>query len=469
MAPSGADDWRAAAEVESYGFTWGSCRHGDEPWKQFHAVDLVRAAARGKPFWHAEAYGGPLWMQPQVIGKPRDEGRIASPEDIRYWDLVSSCGARPGCSTCAGGRCSTGRSSARSAPTRLDGSRTDRSEMAPASAGGPTTPRRPLWQSRPVRARSASSTCPRPSSSATPSRATPTSMPAPLQGAYQAFFDHNIQADWVHIDHIAERDALYLPFPVMLTQQTADRLRQWVEAGGTLIAEGCPAYFGDRGHVGATQPNLGLDELFGARESYVEFTPDLLGDLRFHLHGMPVWGGIFMQAYEPTTGTPVGWYDDGRVAAVDNAYGQGRTRLIGTMAGAGYAAHRDGRFPTAGQPPLDHRPWSAALAFAGKAQHVRCSEPRVKARLHDGPGGTYLWVANPTRHPLPVRLELSAAWGPFSSCHSLWGGEASADGRWRRSASYADRPRARRCRARASVGQRIGLILAPAHNLCYYP
>jgi len=247
-----------------------------------------------------------------------------------------------------------------------------------------------------------------------------------MQGAYQAFFDQNIQADWVHIDHIAEYDALYLPFPVMLTQQTADRLRQWVEAGGALIAEGCPAYFGDRGHVGTTQPNLGLDELFGARESYVEFTPDLLGDLRVHLQGMPVWGGIFMQAYEPTTGTPIGWYEDGRVAAVDHACGRGRTRLIGTMAGAGYAAHRDDRFPT-GEPAAF---WTAALSFAGKTQHVRCSNPRVKARLHDGTGGTYLWVANPTRRPLPVRLELGAAWGPYSSCRSLWGGEASADGRF---------------------------------------
>ena len=69
---------------------------------------------------------------------------------------------------------------------------------------------------------------------------------------------------------------LYLPFPLMLSRATAERLRAWVEAGGTLIAEGCPGYFGDHGHVGTVQPNHGLDALFGARESYVEFTPDLL-------------------------------------------------------------------------------------------------------------------------------------------------------------------------------------------------
>lgn len=43
--------------------------------------------------------------------------------------------------------------------------------------------------------------------------------------------------------------------------------------GGKLISEGCPAYFGDPRHVGTVQPNFGLDELFGAKESYVEITP----------------------------------------------------------------------------------------------------------------------------------------------------------------------------------------------------
>ena len=186
------------------------------------------------------------------------------------------------------------------------------------------------------------------------------------------------------------------------------------------MSEGCPGYFGDGGRVGTAQPNLGLDEVFGAREGYVEFTPDLLGDLTFNLSGTPVRGGLFLQAYEPAGGTAVGWYEDGRVAAVDHTFGKGRTRLVGTMAGAGYAAHPGDRSAAF---------FAECLAFAGKQPHVRCSEPHVKARLHGGSGGTYLWVANPARRPLPVRLELDEAWGPFSSARSLWGAEATAAGR----------------------------------------
>lgn len=421
MALHAADDWRAASEVDSYGYTWGSCRHGDEPWKQFHAVDLVRAACRGKRFWHAEAYAGPLWLQPNVLNKPRDEGRIATPEDIRYWDLVSFMAGATGLFYLRWRPLLDGPLFGAFGPYGMDGSRTPRSSMA-SRIGRWVSAREQerLWKSKPVRGEIGILYVPETQLFTYAQQGSTDYCARSMQGAYRGFFDLNVQADWVHINHIEEYAALYLPFPVMLSQKTADRLRRWVEAGGMLISEGCPGYFGDRGHVGTIQPNLGLDEVFGAKECYVEFTPDLLGDLTFNLNDLPARGGLFLQAYEPTSGTAVGWYDDGRVAVVDNAFGRGRTRLVGTMPGAGY----DGG---GGHWPI--RFFAEALAFAGAEQHVRCSDPRVKARLHDGEGGTYLWIANPTRQPIPVRLELADAWGPFASACSLWGAEAAVDGR----------------------------------------
>jgi beta-galactosidase len=169
--------------------------------------------------------------------------------------------------------------------------------------------------------------------------------------------------------------------------------------------------------VGTVQPNLGLDRLFGVRESYVEFTPDLLGDLRLEVNGKPVWGGLFLQAYEPVTAQAAGFYEDPQLgnhgpAACDHQFGEGRVRLVGSMCGYGYAAHPGDRSPAFFQD---------LLAFAGKTPHVRSSDPLVKARLHDGPGGTYLWVANPARQPVPVWLELSQAWGPYKGGSLLWG------------------------------------------------
>ena len=135
---------------------------------------------------------------------------------------------------------------------------------------------------------------------------------------------------------------------------------------------------------------------------------------------MPTWGGVVLQAYEPTTGIASGRYADGRVAAVDHDYGRGKTRLVGTMCGTGYGAHAE---------TASTRFFEEVLTYAGVTQHVRVSDPRTIARLHDGPGGTYLWVANPTRQPVPVRITLGQAWGPFTTGRSLWGAEATVEGR----------------------------------------
>ena len=99
-ALGGSDEWRAAGKVESYGLTYVPERHTTAAWKQMHAVDLVRAGSRGKPFWHAEFQGGPVWINPfshtRLTGRSRDDGRIVSPEDIRIWALTSMCGGATG-------------------------------------------------------------------------------------------------------------------------------------------------------------------------------------------------------------------------------------------------------------------------------------------------------------------------------------------------------------------------------------
>ena len=422
LAGGAADDWRAAAEVEAYGYTWGSSRHGDEPWKQYHAVDLVRAAARGKPFWHAEAYAGPLWMQPQVVGKPRNEGRIASPEDVRLWDMVSFAAGARGLFYLRWRPLLDGPLFGAFGPYGLDGSRTPRSEMVSRIgrwAQGPE--QESLMRARPVKGDVGILVAPESQLFTYAQQGSTDLYARAAEGAYQGFFHNNVQADWLRLDALDEYDLVYMPFPVMLEERTAEALKRWVEGGGILISEGCPAYFGDRGHVGERQPGFGLDELFGARESYVEFTPDLLEDLTLTVGGQFVRGGIFFQAYAPTTGTPVGNYADGQVAAVEHEYGRGRTLLIGTFPGYGH-----GRYP--GDRCREFFAW--LLRWAGKTPHVRTTEPRVTARLQVGPEGTFLWATNPTRVSLPVRLELSPAWGPFAAAAAHWGSsDVSVEGR----------------------------------------
>jgi beta-galactosidase len=145
-----ANDWRAAAEVDTYGFTWVTARKGSEPWKQFHAVDLVRAASRGKPFWHAECQGGPLWMQSEVLNRALSNGRKPDENDIRLWNMISFAGGVSGLLYLRFRPLLDGPLFGAFGPFAMDGSPTPWSEMAGKLARWTNT-HAGLWKSRPVK------------------------------------------------------------------------------------------------------------------------------------------------------------------------------------------------------------------------------------------------------------------------------------------------------------------------------
>lgn len=404
------DEWRSAAEVDTWGFTWVASRKGDEPWKQFQAVDLVRGGARGKPFWHAEAEGGPLWMQPRVIGRPRDDGRIPDAADVRLWNLVSCAGGATGILYPRWRPLLDGPLFGAFGPFAMDGSVTPRAEMAGKVARWANA-HPDLWKSRPVQGDVGLVFVPESELFNYVQQGSTNFYAQSIRGAYQAFFDSNIQADFVSLDDIGKYKLVYLPYPVMLKKETVDKLRRYVDNGGTLISEGLPAYFGDHGHAGTAQPNYGLDELFGARESYVEFTPDLLDDLTLDVDGHHLYGRYFCQEYRLAGGEARGHYANGHPAAAFHRHGAGRTLLIGTFPGAGYYLHH-----SAGSKGF----FASLLSLAHVEPTLRTDNAAVQARLHTGAGGTYLWVVNPSRSPQTVTVQVSGGASPFESAKDIW-------------------------------------------------
>jgi beta-galactosidase len=158
--------------------------------------------------------------------------------------------------------------------------------------------------------------------------------------------------------------------------------------------------------VGAVQPNYGLDEVFGARETYVEFTPDISNDLTMEVKGSKIYGRFFRQDYELRGGNAVGHYANGNVAAVEHTFGNGRTLLIGSFPGAGYYHHHAA--PT--------RDLFATLV----TPQLAIDDKSVQARLHQGFGGTYLWVTNQTRNSRTVKIGLAST---YKSGKDLWGNQ----------------------------------------------
>jgi len=413
MPSSSHNEWRSAQRVDIYGLTWIAARKGNEPWKQFHAMDLVRGGARGKPFWHAEAQGGPLWMQPQVIGRPKDDGRIPDADDIRIWNLITCAGGAKGILYCRWRPLLDGPLFGAFGPFAMDGSITPRAEMAGMVAKWANAHPN-VWKSNPVKGDVGLVFVPESELFNYVQQGATAFYSQSICGAYQAFFDSNIQPDFVSLDDIGEYKLIYLPYPVMLKSETAAKLRKYVEQGGTLVSEGLPGYFGDHGHVGTVQPNYGLDEVFGAKESYVEFMPDISDGLMFQVNNSKIYGRYFRQGYKLNGGTEAGQYQDGMTAAVQNKLGQGRTLLMGTFPGSGYYLHHDA---------ATKELFAGFLQMAGIVPTAKIDDASAQARLHQGAGGTFLWITNPTRDRRSVKVELSQSAGDFSTGEDIWGGQ----------------------------------------------
>ena len=64
--------------------------------------------------------------------------------------------------------------------------------------------------------------------------------------------------------------------------------------------------------------------------------------------------------------------------------------------------------------------------MAGVVPQVKIDDKSVQARLHQGAGGTYLWVTNPTQSARQVKVGLAPAAGNYKSGEDIWGKQGVA-------------------------------------------
>jgi beta-galactosidase len=376
-------------------------------------MDMIRSASKGKPFWCAEMASGASWRARS--GWEIDKGRVANASDIKLYSLMNFAGGARGIFSPRWRPLQDGRFAGSFAFYDMDGSPTARSEAASFMAKWANAPaQHTLMQAKPVKSDIGILVVPESQIHCYVSEDDTKFYYRSISGAYQAFLFNNIQPDFIQINDLnSEQEILYLPYPVMLTRKTVEKIKNWVNSGGRLISEGCPAYFGNQGRAGIRQPHYGMDELFGVEQEYVQFTPDLLDDLVIQMNnGIQFRGGIYLQSYSTTGGEAVGFFDNKRVAVVDNHFGSGKTRLVGSF--PGYAYSMD---PDSGTRSF----FRELLCWAGKKQHISSTDERLVARLQSDHENIFLWISNVARERVDAELVISTAWGHMKDCEPIWG------------------------------------------------
>ena len=258
-AINGTDGWRLAEVVD----LWGTSvfpRHRVAPYLGSAKLDLVRSHARGKEFWLTELQGG-------HFNQGLARGPEMRPRDIRLWNWLALAAGAKGVVYWGYHAEGTGREATGFGLVNRDGTATDRSEEAARN-------KRLIEDHWDI----VRNHRPRPkvglvfdSDNALLTFAMNGNEQASTEsfrGYYKALWNLDLQADVIEPSKVdrASYEVLIVPFHISAKRPTCDRLRQFVEAGGTLILESSFGLFDERFYHNPVVPPHGLDGAFGYRE-----------------------------------------------------------------------------------------------------------------------------------------------------------------------------------------------------------
>jgi beta-galactosidase len=187
-----------------------------------------------------------------------------------------------------------------------------------------------------------------------------------VAGYHRMFFERNLAVDVLSArdlaqDEVPQYKLVIVPYPLMLTDEEAKILKDYVSRGGHLFVEARPGWVDERGHAEPKIPGFGWDEMLGVREKQLipdkEF-PVKWGDAEFR-------GMTFHEQFdlENKSAHPVAFLSDRTAVAYENHYNKGDAIIFGSFAGQENYEH-----------PVAMHPLGAILA-----RWAELSEPKLQA------------------------------------------------------------------------------------------
>jgi beta-galactosidase GanA len=157
-----------------------------------------------------------------------------------------------------------------------------------------------------------------------------------VRGAYKTLWGAGYPLEFVNssalIANLHQYKVVLLPAALLIGQETADALRQFVANGGTLIGFAKCAWVDSGGWSWARQPGAGLEDLFGVQAEEIVRDEHCAITLEESTIGTRTVKGYWhRQALIAQQGAEVlGHFADGSAAIVRQRTGQGSTVYVGT-------------------------------------------------------------------------------------------------------------------------------------------
>lgn len=164
-------------------------------------------------------------------------------------------------------------------------------------------------------------------------------------GVFKALHEANISVDVLRADRgitandLKEYKIIYLPFQIVVRKEVANLLKDYVNNGGTLVADARTATINKIDIAYQISPGAGLNEVFGAERL------DWLGKKDWYSINMKnndiisqFEGQFFKEKWKvyPNVNVLATFKEDGKPALIENKYGKGKAILSAVPLGASY-------------------------------------------------------------------------------------------------------------------------------------
>jgi beta-galactosidase len=399
-----ADDYLMKDSVDFFGTSfYPKLTAPEHNWtleRRVLAMDLTSNMTGGRGFYVGELQAG-YGVHGTVVGSPV----TASDLEMWTWGMVSR-GARA-INYYAFYPMNAGYESGGYGLIALDGTLTERSRHAGEVARRIEENSDLLLQSHPERAEVAIVFSPlTPLVGGYDEEGGRTAIHEAVAGYHRMFFERNLLVDVLSSrelsqDELPRYKLVIVPYPLMLTEEEARVLKEYVSAGGHLFVEARAGWVDERGHAEPRVPGFGWDEMLGVRERQLipnkEFTVKW-GDVQFKGMGFEEQFDV-----EDRAARQVALTEQGTPIAYENEYHKGRAIILGGFAGQENYEH-----------PVAMHPLARWLArWAGLSEPKLRAPALVELRQMCASNGRWVFFFNHGDKPASVEfsrvLERSAS------------------------------------------------------------
>ena len=429
-----ADDWTMAKEVDFYGTSFypkHSAFVDRDPIWRAALFDFTRSFGYDEDrrgFWVGELQGGFGTISVNV-------SPTVTPDDLKVWTWTALSRAAKGINYYAWYPMSSGYESGGFGLNHLDGTITERARTAGSIAALVDRNQELFLNARPPKAEVAVVYNPLAHFVGGRQRAAAYGGPQgevagierdSLLGVHRALFPSNVPLDYVHINHLsagklAQYRLVIFPYPLMLPEASARVLKDYVQAGGALVAEARLAWNNEKGYASERIPGLGLWEVMGAREAAIETAPGGRTSIRWSSDDLPGFAADtvlparwYKETLEPASphAKVVARFEDGAPAAVLSSFGKGRTLMLGSYVSASAQST-----PT----PEAERFFRGLLEWAGVPFPVAVSGSTLEVRYTESGNDTLVFLFNHAKAAARSEVSLRRARGRYGATNLVDG------------------------------------------------